>query len=128
MRSIRQNIWKAVLKYGPNEVRSVGKTKVPIFSRMDRINWSIRALLYSHNQRPKHSLNSELNIFVSTLNAAVGKQIFPIPLSRLKNKALIKKNLRENFCRPFCLFIEECFQFPGPLRLFAGPIRLWTYR
>ena len=35
---------------GPNEVRSVRKAKVQIFSRMDRTNWSIRALLYSHNQ------------------------------------------------------------------------------
>ena len=30
--------------------RSVRKTKIRIFSRMDRNNWSIRALLYSHNQ------------------------------------------------------------------------------
>ena len=30
-RSIRENIWTAVLKYGPNEVRSVRRTKVPIF-------------------------------------------------------------------------------------------------
>ena len=44
------NIWTAVLKYGPNEVGSVRKTKVRIFSRMDRTNWSIRVLLYSHNQ------------------------------------------------------------------------------
>ena len=42
--------WTAVLKYGPNEVRSVRKAKVQIFSRMDRTNWSIGALLYSHNQ------------------------------------------------------------------------------
>ena len=31
MRSIRENIWTAVLKYGPDEVRSVRKTKVQIF-------------------------------------------------------------------------------------------------
>ena len=76
VRSIRENIWTAVLMYGPNDVSSVRKTKVRIFSCMDRINWSIRTLLYSHNQRPKPSLNSELNIFLSTLNAAVGREIF----------------------------------------------------
>ena len=73
------NIRTAVLKYGPNEVRFVRKTKVRIFSRMDQTNWSIRALLYSHNinQRPKPSSNSTMNIFVfspvSSLNAVVGK-------------------------------------------------------
>ena len=50
VRSIRENIWTAVLKYGPNEVRSVRKAKVQIFSRTDRTNWSVRSLLYSHNQ------------------------------------------------------------------------------
>ena len=30
--------------------RSEVRTKVRIFSRMDRTNWSIRALLHSHNQ------------------------------------------------------------------------------
>ena len=42
---IRENIWTAVLKYGPNEVRSSRKAKVQIFSCMGRTNWSIRALL-----------------------------------------------------------------------------------
>ena len=37
---------------------------------------SIRASLYSHNQRPKPSLNSVVNIFVSSLNAAVGREFF----------------------------------------------------
>ena len=36
------------------------------------------------DQRPKPSLISVLNIFVSSLNAAVGKEIFPVPLSHLK--------------------------------------------
>ena len=44
------NIWTAVLKYAQNEVRSIRKAKIQIFSRMDGTNWSIRALLYSHNQ------------------------------------------------------------------------------
>ena len=47
-----------------------------MFSRMDRINLSIRGLLYSHNERPKASLNSELNIFVSSLNVAVRREFF----------------------------------------------------
>ena len=32
------------------EVRTERKAKVQIFSRIDRTNWSIRPLLYSHNQ------------------------------------------------------------------------------
>ena len=32
------------------DVRTERKPKVGIFSRMDRTNWSIRALLYSRNQ------------------------------------------------------------------------------
>ena len=55
------------------EVRTERKTKVRIFSRMDRTNWSIRALLYIHNQRPKPSLNSKLNIFVSSFNTVIGR-------------------------------------------------------
>ena len=35
---------------GTNGVRSVRNTKVQMFSRMDRTNWSIRALLYTRNQ------------------------------------------------------------------------------
>ena len=57
------NIGTAAVKYGPNKVRSIRKTKVQIFSHMDQTNWSIRTLLYSHNQRPKSSENSEMNIF-----------------------------------------------------------------
>ena len=33
------------------EVRTERKAKVQIFSRKDRTNWSIRALLYSHKQQ-----------------------------------------------------------------------------
>ena len=35
------------------EVRTERKAEVRIFSLMDWTNWSVRALLYSHNQRPK---------------------------------------------------------------------------
>ena len=73
VRSIRENIRRAVLKYGPNDVRFVRKTKVRIFSRMDRTNWSIRASLYSHNQRPEPSSNSKLNIFVIFLECRCWK-------------------------------------------------------
>ena len=67
--------------YGPKEGRSVRKTKVRIFSRMDGTNWSIRALLYSHNQRPKPVLNSELNKIVPSFTASVGREIFSNSLS-----------------------------------------------
>ena len=107
--SIRENIWTAVLKYGPNEVRSVRKAKVQIFSRMDRANWSIRALLYSHNQHLGFVLdkmildwiimtictsNSFSSIFIRIL-----REYFPIPLSHFKrsfhskNQNLLRKYL-----------------------------------
>ena len=71
MRSIRENIWTAVLKYEPNEVRSIRKAKVQIFSRMDRTNWSIRALLYSHNQHLRFILDKMiLNWIVMTIYAS----------------------------------------------------------
>ena len=87
MRSIQENIWTVVFKYVPNEVRSVRKTKVQIFSCMDRINCWIRALLYNHiklDQKSKPALNLELNIFMSCLNVAVGREILPSLLSHLK--------------------------------------------
>ena len=132
VRSTRENIRTEVLKYGLNEVRSVRKTEVRIFSRMDRTNWSIRALLYSHNQRsflPTPFINSVLNIFVSSLNAAVGREIFSSPIS-FKVKLSIKKvKLAWKFLSSLLfLFIEEGIWFPGPIRLFGGPIRLWTER
>ena len=49
------------------------EVRTELFSRTDRTNWSIRALLYSHNQRPIPSSNSTLSIFVSSLNAVVGR-------------------------------------------------------
>ena len=98
MRSIGENIRTEVLKYGPNEVRSVRKAEVRIFSPMDRTNWSIRALLYSHDQRPKTkdqrpkpSPNSVQNLFVSSLNAAVGRDIFSSSHISFKVKLSIKK-------------------------------------
>ena len=48
VRTERTKIEKTIIL--KNEVRSVRKAKVQIFSRMDRTNWSIRASLYSHNQ------------------------------------------------------------------------------
>ena len=139
VRSIRENIWTAVLKYGPNEVRSVRKAKVQMFSRMDRTNWSIRALLYSHNQHLGFTLdkmilywiimtmyasNSFLSIFIRIL-----PEYFPVPLSHLKRSFHSKnQNLLKSLYRPFCLFIDVGLRFSGPIRLFGCPIRLWTDR
>ena len=110
---LRENVWIAVLKYGLNEVRSVRKPKVQIFSRMDRTNWSIRALLYSHNQHlglildemilnsiimTIYTSNSFSSIFIRILS-----EYFPIPLSRLKrsfhskNQNLLKQPLIVHF-------------------------------
>ena len=120
---MRENIRVVVLKYGPNEVRSVRKTKARIFSRMNRINWSIRAFLESQNQRPKPSLNSELNIFVSSLNVAVGREIFFDSSISIKVKFSFKKTKTcvKIFCCPCYLLIEVGLRF-------SGPIRLWTDR
>ena len=85
------NIRIPVLNHGPNKVGSVRKTKVRIFARMDRINWLIRALLYSHNQRSKPSLNSEPNKFVSSLKAAIGREIFSSSSISFKVKLSFKK-------------------------------------
>ena len=85
------------------------KAKVQIFSRMDQTNWSIRALLYSHNQHlgfildkmilnwiimTIYTSNSFSNIFIRIL-----PECFPIPLANLKrsfhskNENLLKKSL-----------------------------------
>ena len=72
-------------------MRSVRKAEVRIFSHIGLTNWSIRALLYSHNQGPKPSLNSVLKISVSSLNAAVGREIFSSSHISFKVKLSIKK-------------------------------------
>ena len=136
---MRENIWTAVLKYGPNEVRSVQKAKVQIFSCIDRTNWSIRALLYSHNQHlgfildkmilnwiimTNYTSNSFLSIFIRIL-----PEYFPIPLSHLWRSFHSKtKTCLKGLCRPFCLFIDLGLRYSGPIHLFEGPIRLWTDR
>ena len=97
MRSIRENIRTA-----QNEVRT--KSKVQIFSRMDQTNWSIRALLYRHTQRPKPFLTSELNIFVSSLTTAVGREILPNSLisfhGELRSKPYSATSLQLTLFRP----------------------------
>ena len=130
MSCIRENIQTAVLKYGPNKVRSARKTKIQIFSLMDRTNWSIRALLYSHTQRPKPSLMSELNIFVSSLTAAVGREIFSNSAILFKVKlSLEKRKLNVKvFVVHFVCLLKEAFDFPVQYAFFGGPIRLWTDR
>ena len=120
MRSTPENICTVVLKYGPNEVRSVRKAKVQIFSRMDRTNWSIRALLYSHNQHLGFTLDKMILDWIivtiytsksfSSIFIWILSQYFPIPLSHLnrnfrsKNQNLLKKSLSSilfvYWCRP----------------------------
>ena len=139
VRSIRENIWTAVLKYWPNEVRSVRKAKVQIFSRMDGTNWSIRVLLYSHNQHlgfiPDKMVLSWIIMTIYTSNSfssifvRILPEYFPVPLSHLKrsfhsrNQNLLKKSLSS------ILFIywrrPSIFRSNMP---FGGPIRLWTDR
>ena len=93
MRSIRENIRTEVLKYGPHFVRSVRKAEVRLFSRMDRTNWSIIALSYSHNQRPKTEAFSKFSTeLVSSLNAAVGREMFSSSHISFKVKLSIKKD------------------------------------
>ena len=139
VRSIRENIWTAVLKYGPNEVRSVRKAKVQILSRMDRTNWSIRALLYSHNQHLGFTLDKMILYWIimtlytsdcfSSIFIRILPEYFSIPLSHLKrsfhskDQNLLKKSLSSilfvYWCRP------SIFRSNTP---FGGPIRLWTDR
>ena len=45
-----------------SDLSSVRKAEVRIFSRMDRTNWSIKAFLYSHNQRSKTEAFSKFSI------------------------------------------------------------------
>ena len=69
------------------EVRTERKTEVRIFFRMDRTNWSIRALLYSHNQRPEIEAFSKFSTehVCVFLESSYWKEIFfLVPLSRLK--------------------------------------------
>ena len=82
------------------------------------------------DQRPKPSLNSVLNLFVSPLNAAVGGEIFSSSRISFKVELSIKKlKLASKFLSSLLfLFIEEGLRFPSPIRLFGGPIRLWTDR
>ena len=102
---------------------------VRILSHMDRTNWSIRGLLYGHNQRPNPSSNSKLNIFVSSFNALVGRQILSNFSISFKIKISFKdQNLRKHFLSSI-LFVSvevglSIFRFNTP---FGGPIRLgWT--
>ena len=76
-------------------MRSIRKAEVRIFSHVDRTNWSIRALLYSHNQRQKTEAFSKFSTghSVSSLNAVVGREIFPVPSHiSFKVKLSIKKS------------------------------------
>ena len=65
---------------------------------------------------------------MSSLNIVVRKEFFSKFSVSFKVLSFYSKNqnLRENLCRPFCLFNEVGLRLPGPIRLFGGPIRLWT--
>ena len=123
VRSIQENIRTEVLKYGPNEVRSVRKAdhEVRIFSRMGRTNWPKRASLYSHNQRPKTKAFSKFNteLICVFLECSCWKgNCFQFHIS-VKVKLSIKKvKLAWKFLSYYLLlFIEEGLRFPGPIRL-----------
>ena len=51
-----ENIQTAVLKYGPNEMRSVQKNLRSEYFPYGGNNWSIKGLLYSHNKTHVKSL------------------------------------------------------------------------
>ena len=70
------------------------------------------------DKKSRLSLNSELNIFVSSLNAAVEGEIFSDSFTSLK--------VKPSFRKPKFAFTEAGLLSPGPIRLFGGPIRLWT--
>ena len=68
------------------EVRTERKAEVRIFSRMDLTigQQELYCIAIIKDQRSKFSLDSVLNISVSSLNAAVGREFFPVPISHLK--------------------------------------------
>ena len=90
-------------------MRSVRKAKVQIFSHMERTNWSIRALLYSHNQHLGFTVDKMILYWItmtiytsnsfSSIFIRILPEYFPIPLSHLKrsfhskNQNLLKKSI-----------------------------------
>ena len=96
------------------------KAKVQIFSRMDRTNWPVRALLYSHNQHLGFTLDKMILYWIimtmyasnsfSSIFIRILPEYFPVPLSHLKrsfhskNQNLLKKSLSSilfvYWCRP----------------------------
>ena len=113
--------------------------EVRIFSRMDRTNWSIRALLYSRNQhlgltRQNDTLlnyNDNLHIkFLLEYFHSNSSGTFSSSSASFKEKLSFKKTKTclKSLYRPLCLFIDVGLRFSGPIRLFGGPIRLWTDR
>ena len=121
------------------EVRTERKAKVQIFSRMDRTNWSIRALLYSYNQHLGVILDKMiLNWIILTNYTSNSSSIFHSNSSGIFSSSFISfegklsfkkpKLALKSLYRPFCLFIDVGLRFSGPIRLFGGPVRLWTDR
>ena len=94
------------------------KNKIRIFFCMDRTNWPIRDLLYSHSQTAKTKgfpkfRTEHICVF---LECSCWKEfffnspnLFPVPLTFFQFLYLIcigfhskSQNLRRNFCCPFC--------------------------
>ena len=152
VRSIRENIWTAVLKYEPNEVRSIRKAKVQIFSRMDQTNCSIRALLYSHNQHLGFILDKiilnwiVMTIYTSNSLSSIFVRIFRNIFKFLwliwrkafiqKNKTCLKTSLSSilfvYWCKPSIFrsntpFWRSNTAFDGPLINQSNPFFLSGY-
>ena len=67
------------------------------------------------NQRPKLSLSSELNTFVSyTLNVAVRRETFSNSSALCKVKLLLKRSLYISFLVHFVCSLKKAFDFPVP--------------
>ena len=76
---MRENIRTAVLKYGPNEIRvRTSKLRSEYFLVWIELigQLELYCIAIIKDQRPKPSRSSELNIFVSSLNGAVGRDFF----------------------------------------------------
>ena len=116
-------------------MRSVQKAKVQIFSGMDQTNWSIRALLYSHNQHTfipdKMNYNDNLHIKLLLKYLHLNSSgIFSNSSISFKEKLSLKnpKLALKSLYHPFCLFIDAGTRFSGRICLSGGPIWLWTDR
>ena len=101
-----------------NNMLLLTNCEVQIFSRMDRINWSIRALLYGHNQHLGFILDKMiLNWIIMTFYTSnsfssifiwILQEYFPIPLSHLKRSFHSKKQNLLKTSLSSILFVYWC--------------------